>query len=148
MIHFRSLEYTEHWFPLFSSEEIHWLFSISHIFLWHFSHKSYLSWNHIKMLILSPVFSDDSHFFSIFNKNMSRNCFVVIFFHPLANWLRVHLHPATATRLRCHRNITPTSGSRIWPGGDIIFFPRFYRRSEAESGKQSKPILAGVQGLP
>ena len=28
------------------------------------------------------------------------------------------------------------------------FFPRFCRRSEAELGEQSEPILAGVQGPP
>ena len=33
--------------------------------------------------------------------------------------------------------------------GDLHkFFPRFCRRSKVESGEWSKPILAGVQGLP
>ena len=42
-----------------------------------------------------------------------------------------------------------TSGSRIWSkGGAQKFFPRFCRRSEAESRERSKPILAGVQGPP
>ena len=33
-------------------------------------------------------------------------------------------------------------------GGGQKFFPRICRRSEAESGERSEPILAGVQGLP
>ena len=42
-----------------------------------------------------------------------------------------------------------TSGSRIWSrGGPQKFFPRFCRCSEAESGEQSEPILARVQGPP
>ena len=52
-----------------------------------------------------------------------------------------------------------TSGQRNWTksslanpgfgkGGPQNFFPRFCRRSEAELGEQSKPILAGVQGPP
>ena len=33
-------------------------------------------------------------------------------------------------------------------GGGQKSFPRFCQHSEAKSGEQSKPILAGVQGLP
>ena len=33
-------------------------------------------------------------------------------------------------------------------GGPQKFCPRFCRRSKAESGKRSEPILAGVQGPP
>ena len=47
------------------------------------------------------------------------------------------------------RQTDSTNGSRIWSrGGPQQFFPRFCRRSEAESGEQSEPILAGVQGPP
>ena len=46
------------------------------------------------------------------------------------------------------QNQTDTSGSNIGQGGAQKFFPRICRRSKAESGEQSEPILAGVQGPP